>query len=59
MIDSLSDMILHYLEFSAGADWLEAAFDGLRRRERLTRDLGGTATADEFTEAVAGALAKQ
>jgi isocitrate dehydrogenase (NAD+) len=50
-------MMLHHIGERAAADRIESALNSvLKKRERVTRDLGGTASTSEFTEAVIAAL---
>jgi isocitrate dehydrogenase (NAD+) len=52
-----SIMMLDHLGESKAARRIESALHGLyRERKSLTRDVGGTATIAEFTEALIGAL---
>jgi len=52
-------MMLRQLNMKESADRLENAIYGLyERRELLTRDLGGTASSREFTDAVIAAMKK-
>src|SRR5262245_59393551 len=54
----LSDtMMLRHIGETAAGDRIETALNKvLEKRERVTRDLGGTASTNEFTDAVIGAL---
>jgi len=50
-------MMLHHIGERAAADRIESALKGvLKKREKVTRDLGGTASTSEFTEAIIAAL---
>src|SRR5437867_3078236 len=50
-------MMLHYLGERAAADRIESALNRvLEKREKVTRDLGGTASTSEFADAIIAAL---
>jgi len=50
-------MMLRHIGETAAGDRIETALNKvLEKRERVTRDLGGTASTNEFTDAVIGAL---
>jgi len=50
-------MMLRHIKERAAADRIEAALNKvLEKREKVTRDLGGTASTSEFTDAIIAAL---
>jgi isocitrate dehydrogenase (NAD+) len=50
-------MMLRHIKERAAADRIEAALNKvLEKREKVTRDLGGTASTNEFTDAIIAAL---
>src|SRR5437870_100458 len=50
-------MMLHHIGERAAADRIESALKGvLKKREKVTRDLGGTATTSQFADAIIAAL---
>jgi isocitrate/isopropylmalate dehydrogenase len=50
-------MMLHYINESSAGDRIEAALNQvLGKRETVTRDLGGTASTSEFTDAIIAGL---
>jgi len=50
-------MMLRHIGETAAGDRIETALNKvLEKRDKVTRDLGGTATTNEFTDAVIGAL---
>ena len=50
-------MMLRHIKERTAADRIEAALNKvLEKREKTTRDLGGTASTSEFTDAIIAAL---